>query len=156
MKDFEGTPCAAIFEPSFGMVTANQYLEILARGLKYILPRGVWDYDGPIDWQALPDHLNCAQLERTFCQFNSDSMLDNDSDIDQCIRESVLFSRGLNKKHCKWRLRKKRITRYRKWVRGQIRKSHPGGTDPTKCIVLFANSIKRQFLSSRRVPALTA
>ncbi|MBW1716771.1 MAG: hypothetical protein JRJ77_13255 [Deltaproteobacteria bacterium] len=137
--------CEGFFDQNYGIMGPKDYLSILSKGLKYILPRDLWDYSGPINYRYFFDHPNIQHMEDVFCNFNS-SKMEAKTIENQCLKWLVRYEKGLKRKHCKRRIRKKRVTRLWKWSRSQIRLIATN-RDKTKGIVLFALTVKNQFLS---------
>ncbi len=129
---------------SFGIFEAHDYLSILAKGLKYIIPRKDWDFQGTLNYRRNITHDNLSHMEEVFRKFNSGKMNEDNTET-ACLRDLVGYNKGLTRKHCKRRTRKARISRLRDWTISQIIQLSRD-REQKKGIVYFSGTIKKTFL----------
>ena len=137
------------FDFSWSRMSAEQRRDIMGKVIKYLLPRKHWDYSGTVTLRTrgpntLDSHKHVLPIINAFCSQTAADMLATTLEC-EFWRWVVDCNGGMPSTHCKIKLRKKRVSRlakfFRKWPNGLPSK------DARKGFVLFAGSIKTQFLS---------
>jgi hypothetical protein len=127
-----------------GVLKPEQLHELLARGLKRVLPPQFWDHSKRVILRPNISNENIERMNGAFCEATTESM-NAKTVANACIDWVIPFDRALQNPRCKLRIRKKRATRLKKWTRRQLLLQGDGHLDG-QGLTLFVRSVKIQFL----------
>lgn len=118
-----------------GLLRPREYRQLLAKGLKYVLPPPLWS----ISLDCGDDDELVHQMRRVFHAFGPDQMHAVGEET-KCLRQYVGLHHGL-RPSASTRVRRKRIRLYTNWIRRKMKKAGYGRREDLAGLIPFAQCV---------------